>query len=395
MPTRTGAPRSKKETAPKRITSKKPAEVTAGAVPAEDLEGGFPPIALPVHPPYPPMEARAVDRIPSGEGWLYEPKWDGFRCLAFRKGKEVLLQSKACQPLGRYFPELVAALAALPVSTFVFDGEIVISRDGVLAFDDLLQRIHPAASRIRKLSQETPASLFVFDLLVDAKGKSLAGLPLAERRQRLEALFKQIPSTEGTEGASAVLSPASEDRKLAVRWITELGAAGLDGVVAKRLDLPYLSDDRSGMVKIKRMRAADCVVGGYRTAQSGEGLGSLLLGLYNDAGELDHVGFSASFTAPERKEIEKILKPHVGGAGFTGKAPGGPSRWARGRSTEWVPLDPVLVCEVRWDHFSGGRFRHGTKFLRWRPEKTPKACTFEQVRPAGKAGALKGLGVEL
>jgi ATP-dependent DNA ligase len=395
MPTRTGANRNKKETSPKRPAAKhpeKPAEITAGAIPAEELGGGFPPIALPVHPPYPPMEARAVDRIPTGEGWLYEPKWDGFRCLAFRKGKEVLLQSKACQPLGRYFPELVAALAALPVSTFVFDGEIVISRDGVLAFDDLLQRIHPAESRIRKLSRETPARLFVFDLLVDAKGKSLAGLPLAERRQRLEALFAEIPQTEG---ASAVLSPAGEDRKLAERWITELGAAGLDGVVAKRLDLPYLPDDRSGMVKIKRMRTADCVVGGYRKAQSGEALGSLLLGLYNEAGELDHVGFSASFTASERTEIEKILEPHVGGEGFTGKAPGGPSRWARGRSTEWVPLDPVLVCEVRWDHFSGGRFRHGTKFLRWRPDKTPKACTFEQVRPTGKTGALKGLGVEL
>jgi ATP-dependent DNA ligase len=376
-------------TSGKKKTPAKP-KVTAGALPAEALEGDFPPIALPVHPPLPPMEAKSAERIPGGGGWLYEPKWDGFRCLAFRKGKEVLLQSKACQPLGRYFPELVEALAALPVSTFVFDGEIVISREGVLAFDDLLQRIHPAESRIRKLSRETPASLYVFDLLVDPKGRSLVEQPLEERRKRLEEVFVQIP-----DGASAHLSPATRDLKLAERWITELGAAGLDGVVAKRLEVAYLSGDRSGMVKVKRMRTADCVVGGFRKAQSGEGLGSLLLGLYNGQGELDHVGFSASFNAAERKEIEKIVKPYTGGGGFTGKAPGGPSRWSQGRSTEWVPLDPVLVCEVRYDHFSGGRFRHGTKFLRWRPDKDPKSCTFEQVEPRRSAAALQGLGVEI
>jgi ATP-dependent DNA ligase len=376
------ATRSKKEPASK--------TVTAGAMPAEALEGDFPPIALPVHPPYPPMEAKAAERIPGGGGWLYEPKWDGFRCLAFRKGKDVLLQSKACQPLGRYFPELVEALAALPVSTFAFDGEIVISHDGVLAFDELLQRIHPAESRIRKLARETPASLYVFDLLVDPKGKSLVDLPLEERRWRLEEVFTKIP-----EGASAHLSPATRDRALAERWVTELGAAGLDGVVAKRLEAGYLSGDRSGMVKVKRVRTADCVVGGIRQAQKGEGLGSLLLGLYNDQGELDHVGFSASFTAAEKKEIEKIVKPYTGGSGFTGKAPGGPSRWSQGRSTEWVPLDPVLVCEVRFDHFSGGRFRHGTKFLRWRPDKDPKACKLEQVEPRRSGAVLKKLGVEV
>ena len=355
-------------------------------MPSEALEGDFPAIDLPVRPPFPPMEAKSAERIPGGGGWLYEPKWDGFRCLAFRKGRQVLLQSKACQPLGRYFPELVEALAALPVSTFVFDGEIVISRDGVLAFDDLLQRIHPAESRIRKLARETPASLFVFDLLVDPRGRSLVDQPLAERRERLEALFEKIHAPE--EGASAVLSPATEDRQLAERWITELGAAGLDGVVAKRLEAGYLSGDRSGMVKVKRMRTADCVVGGIRKAQSGAGLGSLLLGLYNDRGELDHVGFSSSFTAAERKEVEKVVKPYTGGSGFTGKAPGGPSRWSQGRSTEWTPLDPVLVCEVRYDHFSGGRFRHGTRFLRWRPDKDPEACTFEQVEHQGQAQGL-------
>ncbi len=366
------ATRGKKEPSAKRSLS-------AGAVPAEALEGDFPPIDLPVQPPFPPMEARSAERIPGGGGWLYEPKWDGFRCLAFRKGKQVLLQSKACQPLGRYFPELVEALAALPVSTFVLDGEIVISHDGVLAFDDLLQRIHPAESRVRKLARETPASLFAFDLLVDPKGKSLVDQPLEERRRRLEALFAKLPGKR--EGASAVLSPATRDRKMAERWMSELGAAGLDGVVAKRLEAGYLSGDRSGMIKVKRMRTADCVVGGIRKAQKGEGLGSLLLGLYNDRGELDHVGFSSSFTAAERKEVEKIVKPYQGGSGFTGKAPGGPSRWSQGRSTEWIPLDPVLVCEVRYDHYSGGRFRHGTKLLRWRPDKEPTACTFEQVEP--------------
>jgi ATP-dependent DNA ligase len=243
----------------KKLARPAPLEVTAGAIPAEALEGDFPAIDLPVRPPFPPMEAKAVDAIPRGEGWIYEPKWDGFRCLAFRQGGQVVLQSKSCQPLGRYFPELVAALQALPAKRFVLDGEIIISRDGALVFDDLLQRIHPAESRIRKLAKEMPASLFAFDLLVDARGKSVAELPLAERRERLEGFFAQLGSPE-----SLVLSPATTDRALAERWIRELGASGLDGVVAKRAGEPYLSGERTGMVKIKRMRTADCVVGGFR-----------------------------------------------------------------------------------------------------------------------------------
>jgi len=350
-------------------------EVTAGALPAEDLAGDFPSIDLPIRPPFPPMEARAVAKIPTGEGWLYEPKWDGFRCLAFRKGDEVILQSKASQPLGRYFPELVAGLAALPVKTFVLDGEIVILRDGRLAFDDLLQRIHPAESRIRKLAKETPAQLYAFDLLVDERGKSLVAKPLEERRERLEKLFSKIPG-----GAAAMLSPATPERATAEKWMRELGSSGQDGVVAKRLDEIYHSGEREGMVKIKKMRTADCVVGGFRWAQKGGKVGSLLLGLYDDDGKLDHVGFSSSFTEAERRELEPILKPLIEPPGFTGKAPGGPSRWSQGRSTEWEPLKAALVCEVRYDHFSGGRFRHGTKFLRWRPDKDPQACTFEQVR---------------
>jgi ATP-dependent DNA ligase len=331
-------------------------------------EGGFAPIDLPISPPYPPWEAESERKIPAGSGWLYEPKWDGFRCLAFRKGDQVLLQSKSGQPLGRYFPELVEALGELPVKTFVVDGEIVIPG----SFDDLLQRIHPAESRIRKLAKETPASLYVFDLLVDSRGKSLVDLPLEDRRERLEAFFGKLPKGQ------VALSPATPERKAAEGW---MGGEGLDGVVAKRLDSPYLSGERGGMVKVKRMRTADCVVGGFRWAQKGGKVGSLLLGLYDDAGLLDHVGFTSSFSAEERKELEPVLEPHRGGRGFTGKAPGGPSRWSQGRSTEWEPLDPALVCEVRYDHFAGGRFRHGTKFLRWRPDKKPEACTFAQVKP--------------
>jgi ATP-dependent DNA ligase len=354
--------------------------VATAAVASEDLEGEFPDIELPVRPPYPPMEAESEAEIPTGAGWLYEPKWDGFRCLAFRKGGQVLLQSKAGQPLGRYFPELVEALGRLPAKTFVLDGEIVIPEGKGFSFDALLQRIHPAESRIRKLSRETPASLYAFDLLVDERGRSLVDLPLEERRKKLEAFFEKVP-----DDAQAVLSPATPDRKKAGTWF---GGSGLDGVVAKRLDSPYLSGERV-MVKVKRMRTADCVVGGFRWAQKGGKVGSLLLGLYDDAGLLDHVGFSSSFSAGEREELEAALKPHMGGTGFTGKAPGGPSRWSQGRSTEWVPLDPVLVCEVRYDHFTGGRFRHGTKFLRWRPEKKPEACTFDQVTASGSSAGRR------
>ena len=342
-------------------------KTTAAALPAEALEGDFPDIDLPIKPPYPPWEAESQGKIPAEPGWLYEPKWDGFRCLAFRKGDEVLLQSKAGQHLGRYFPELVEALGKLPIKTFVVDGEIIIPD----SFDALLQRIHPAESRIRKLAKETPASLYVFDLLVDSRGKSLVDLPLEQRRERLETFFEKIPEGQ------MVLSPATSKLKEAEKWI---GGEGLDGVIAKQLDSPYLSGERDRMVKVKRMRTADCVVGGFRWAQKGGQVGSLLLGLYNDAGQLDHVGFSSSFSAEEKKELEPILEPHRGGSGFTGKAPGGPSRWSQGRSTEWEPLDPVLVCEVRYDHFSGGRFRHGTKFLRWRPDKKPESCTFAQVK---------------
>jgi ATP-dependent DNA ligase len=353
--------------------------VMAGTIPLEELGQTFPPLRLPLQPPYPPAEARSVSEIPSGPGWLYEPKWDGFRCLAFRYRSEVLLQSKAGQPLGRYFPELVAALRTLPQRRFMLDGEIVIFSAGHLSFDDLLLRIHPAESRIRKLSAATPATFMCFDLLVDKDGKLLTNLPLIERRHKLEEFFREVP-----RNGILRLSPATQERRQAEQWMSERGAIGLDGIIAKRLDEPYRSGQRMAMVKIKRIRTADCVVGGFRRAENGGGIGSLLLGLYNDQGLLDHVGFTSSFNTEQRRELKKIVEPLIGPPGFTGHAPGGPSRWSTRRSSEWQPLKTKLVCEVQYDHFSGGRFRHGTKFLRWRPEKKPRQCTFEQVKPSAK-----------
>jgi ATP-dependent DNA ligase len=367
----------------KKSSKAAPSKITEGAVPAEELKQEFPRIALPIKPPYPPMEAKLVEEIPRGDNWQYEPKWDGFRCVAFRKGERVLLQSKAGQPLGRYFPEIVAALQNVKPAEFVLDGEIVILQDGHLSFDDLLLRIHPAASRIQKLSKETPATYLLFDLLVDEKGKSLIKEPLRLRRERLGRLVKSFGKQE-----SIRLSPATLDHATAERWMKELAASGFDGVIAKELDCAYASGNRSAMRKIKRIRTADCVVGGFRYASKGGEVGSLLLGLYDEEGKLNHVGFSSSFAAPERKKLKALLKPYMGGSGFTGHAPGGPSRWSTERSGEWEALNPKLVCEVRYDHFSGGRFRHGTKFLRWRPEKSPRSCTYEQVE------SPKGCGLE-
>jgi ATP-dependent DNA ligase len=370
---------------PRRALSKLP-KIAEGAVPADELKQEFPPIKLAIRPPYPPMEAKLLDEIPHGDNWQYEPKWDGFRCLAFRRGDTVLLQSKAGQPLERYFPELVEALLKLKPTQFVLDGEIVILQNGRLSFDDLLLRIHPAASRIQKLSHETPATYLLFDLLVDEEGKSIANRPLSERRQRLEQFVKTIGRQDLIR-----LSPATRDYTTAQRWMKDLAASGFDGVVAKELDRVYATGDRSAMRKIKRIRSADCVVGGFRYASKGGEVGSLLLGLYDDDGKLNHVGFTSSFAGAERKKLKAVLKPYMGGSGFTGHAPGGPSRWSTERSGEWERLDPQLVCEVRYDHFSGGRFRHGTKFLRWRPDKGSRACTYQQLRldsSNGGSGAI-------
>ena len=320
------------------------------------------------------MEAKSVEKLPTGPDWQYEPKWDGFRCIAFRDGNKVDLQSKSGQPLARYFPEVVDALLKLKAKQFVIDGEIVVPVKGKFSFDDLLMRIHPAASRVKKLSQETPAKLIVFDLLVDDRSKALVDLSLKERRKNLDAFARKYFG----KNESIELSPCTEDLKIAKQWLAGAGV-DLDGVIAKRAEMTYQSGNRHGMVKVKRLRTADCVIGGFRYASEGKVVGSLLLGLY-DKGLLHHVGFSSSFKASEKpaltKKLEKLIKP----PGFTGNAPGGPSRWATERSAEWKPLAPKLVCEVQYDHFTGGRFRHGTKFLRWRPDKNPEQCTFEQVK---------------
>jgi len=331
-------------------------------------------MTLPLKRSYRPMEADPAAELPEGPPWQYEPKWDGFRCLAFRDGARVDLQSKSQKPLSRYFPELVGALASLKAKSFVLDGEIAIPIDGTLSFDDLLMRIHPAASRIKKLSETTPCVFIVFDLLVTDQGKSLVEQPLRERRKQLEMFFKKFIE----EKSSLLLSPVTDDLKIARKWF-HMGV-GLDGIVAKRKDLPYRTGERSGMRKIKKQRTADCVVGGFRYLEKKPLVGSLLLGLYNEKGQLDHVGYTSSIHSEDRpaltKKLEAIIKP----PGFTGKAPGGLSRWSTKHSLEWQPLETKLVVEVQFDHFTGGRFRHGTKFLRWRPEKAPHDCTMKQVR---------------
>jgi ATP-dependent DNA ligase len=330
--------------------------------------------SLPIEPPFPPMEALLVDDVPEGENWLYEPKWDGFRCLAFRDGEKVELQSKSGQPLARYFPEVVENLLAVKAPRFVLDGEIVIPVGKAFSFDDLLQRIHPAESRVRKLAAEFPATFIVFDLLADEKGGSLVAEPLASRRKRLEAFAARYFENE----AAITLSPATIDAGGAKRWLSGVGVK-LDGVVAKRLDMPYQSGNRTGMQKIKLMRTADCVVGGFRYGTGSKTVGSLLLGLYDRDGLLHHVGFCSTIKASDKPELTNRLEALVSPPGFTGRAPGGPSRWSTERSGEWEPLEPSLVVEVRYDHFSQGRFRHGTKFLRWRPDKPPRQCTLDQV----------------
>jgi ATP-dependent DNA ligase len=332
--------------------------------------------------PFPPMEATTVDDVPVGPHWQYEPKWDGFRCIAFRRGKKVELQSKSGKPLTRYFPDVAAELAKLRADKFVLDGEIVIATGNRLSFNDLLMRIHPAASRIKKLAEETPGTYIVFDLLEDADGP-LIDRPLAERRRSLERFAKQ----EFGRAERVVLSPATRDLKVARRWFASAGKA-LDGIIAKRADFEYRSEDRTGMQKIKQQKTADCVVGGFRYASAGRVVGSLLLGLYDDDGLLHHVGFTSNIPRSEKaaltRQLEKLIEP----PGFTGNAPGGPSRWSTKRSTEWKPLKSKLVVEVQYDHFTGGRFRHGTSLLRWRPDKAPKQCKMEQVENRG-AGPLK------
>jgi ATP-dependent DNA ligase len=329
-----------------------------------------------------PMEALLAAELPEGPGWQFEPKWDGFRCLARRDDAEVTLTSKSGKPLARYFPEVVDMLHALKSTRFLLDGELIIPVGDALSFDALQLRLHPAESRVRKLANETPAELMTFDLL-EIDGKSLAALPQSERRQRLEKFMarNEVPGLH--------LSPMTCDRDIAVAWLQRSGGA-LDGVIAKRSDLPYRSGERA-MIKVKQQRTADCVVGGFRYAEKKKVVGSLLLGLYDDQGLLNHVGFTSAIPSAERTalthKLEKLIQP----PGFTGSAPGGPSRWNTERSMAWQPLKPVLVVEVRYDQVTGRRFRHGTGFLRWRPDKDPRQCTFEQLAPELRPSELNEL----
>jgi ATP-dependent DNA ligase len=321
------------------------------------------------------MEALSVDDIPIGEEWQYEPKWDGFRCLAFRDGDNVELQSKSGQSLTRYYPELVDAVGKLKASTFVLDGEIVVPSNGAFSFDALLQRIHPAASRIQRLAHETPALLIVFDLLAGTDGRALTGLTLSQRRERLEEFaHKYFGGSERLR-----LSPATTKLAEARNWLKRVGST-LDGIIAKRRDLAYDPGERTAMQKIKNYHSADCVVGGFRYNEGKDVVGSLLLGLYDDAGLLHHVGFTSTIRREEKPALTAKLEKLIAPPGFTGNAPGGPSRWSTKRSAEWQPLKPKLVVEVCYDHFSGDRFRHGTRLMRWRPDKAPKQCTLDQVK---------------
>jgi ATP-dependent DNA ligase len=328
-----------------------------------------------------PMEARQVDALPQGDNWQFEPKWDGFRCLAFRNGDAVELRAKSGKTLTRYFPDMAAALRDTQVKRFVLDGELAIPIGETLSFDALQLRLHPAESRVRKLAAETPAIFILFDSLLAPDNKSLIPASLRERRAALEALFPRLNGEKALR-----LSPCTRDVREARRWLKRAGGS-LDGVIAKRTDESYQPGVRA-MMKVKCLRTADCVVGGFRYAEKRHEVGSLLLGLYNEEGHLDHVGFTSGFADVDRqtltKRLERLRKP----PGFTGKAPGGPSRWSTERSGEWEPLAPKLVAEVRYDHISSDRFRHGTKFLRWRPDKAPRQCTFDQLQREARPSKL-------
>jgi ATP-dependent DNA ligase len=330
-------------------------------------------VDLPVMPPVSPMLAKAARALPPEGGVLYEPKWDGFRCIVFRDGDEVELGSRNEKPLTRYFPDVVEAVRDQLPPRCVVDGEIVIAGPSGLDFDALQLRIHPAATRVAMLAATMPASFVVFDLLA-LGDEDLRPRPLGERRTRLvEALAGAGPPVH--------LTPATEERAVAEDWFTRFEGAGLDGVVAKPLDLPYREDKRV-MSKVKHERTADCVVAGFRWHKSGGVVGSLLLGLYDEHGVLHHLGVTASFTMARRAELVGELQPYLAGEEqdvFGGRGPGGPNRWNAGRDGSYVPLRPELVCEVAYDHLQGDRFRHATTFRRWRPERTPESCTYAQL----------------
>jgi ATP-dependent DNA ligase len=330
-------------------------------------------MALPISPKLPPMEAQPVDALPDGPGWQYEPKWDGFRCLVHRDGKRIELRSKSGTLLNRYFPDLVQAITAIGARRFVLDGEIVVPVSGKLSFSELQLRLHPAASRVAMLAEAHPARLMVFDLLLGPKGPSLLDRPLAGRREALETFVAGLKKHVALQ-----LSPRTTARTDALRWLKSRRNA-LDGIIAKQLDAPYRAGERDAMVKYKRRKTADCVVGGFRYDKDGELVGSLLLGLYDREGKLNHVGFTSAFKREDKQALTKRLETLIASPGFTGNAPGGPSRWSTERSAQWKPLKPKLVVEVGFDHVTDCRFRHGTTLLRWRKDKRPDQCRMDQL----------------
>jgi ATP-dependent DNA ligase len=331
------------------------------------------------------MLARVAEEIPHADGFLFEPKWDGFRALAFRGGDDVFIQSRDLKPLDRYFPELHDALVRALPDGCVVDGEIVIATPRGLDFDRLQMRLHPAESRVRKLSGETPASFVAFDLLAES-GRDIRAQPFSERRARLEQLLARVKPP-------VHLTPMTRDRAVAVEWLAWFEGAGLDGVMAKPAAGRY-EPGRRVMFKIKHARTADCVVAGFRWHKNGRGtlVGSLLLGLYDDAGRLQHVGVTSSFTMQKRKELAALLEPlraramqehpwreWAEASGETTRMPGGQSRWSAGKDLSWEPVRIERVCEVKYDHMQGDRFRHAAIFQRWRPDKAPEDCTYEQL----------------
>jgi ATP-dependent DNA ligase len=329
-------------------------------------------VSLPFDPPLEPMLAKAAPEIPRDGSWRYEPKWDGFRAVVFRDGEHVHIASRNALALERYFPELIAPLQAALPDRCIVDGEVVIATEHGLDFDALQLRIHPAASRVRMLSEQTPASTVLFDLLA-LGDDDLRERPLVERRSGLLEAVTTSPIVG--------ITPQTTDPDEATVWFTRYEGAGLDGVVAKDPNGTYRPGERR-WIKVKHLRTVDCVVGGYRLAKTGDGIGSLLLGLYDSAGALHHVGHTSSFDAAQRRAILKDVQPLVGGESFGhGRTPGGPSRWAREAETAWTSVRPELVCEVSFDHLQSGRFRHASRFLRWRPDKAPQSCDFDQLSP--------------
>ena len=329
-------------------------------------------MTLPISPPLEPMLARAADAIPAGSGWRYEPKWDGFRVIVFRDGDSVVLGSRKGQPLQRFFPEILEPLREAMPGRAVADGEIIIATPRGLDFDALQMRLHPAASRVARLAAETPSTVVLFDLLAEGD-EDLRGAPLVSRRERLLGAVHRHERV--------AITPQTADLEEATTWFDKYEGAGLDGLIAKPEDSRYVSGER-GWTKIKHLRTVDCVVGGYRLEVKDRGVGSLLLGLYDGGGVFHHVGHTSSFSAKEKRELVDLLAPYVGGDSFGhGRTPGAPSRWTRDKEAEWTALRPVLVCEVSFDHLQGQRFRHAARFRRWREDRDPRTCTYDQLTP--------------